>query len=300
MVADKKQMLYLCTDFIFSTTKTKPRMISYPNAKINLGLNIIERRPDGYHNLNTVFYPINLCDQLQILPQQNKDFNLSTKGNFPLDCSPEENLIVRTLRLIQQLTNCNGANITLHKQVPFGAGLGSGSSDASHAAIMFNDIYQLGLTKEQLTQIVSRIGADCPFFIYNTPCFAEGIGDQLTPITIPQLSGYTLLLVKPDIHVSTKDAYHNIIPRKPHSNIKDIVQLPVTEWSNLLVNDFESTVFSVYPQIGKIKDKLYSLGATYASMSGSGAAVFGIFSDIQQAEIAAKQMSDNFTFTQQL
>ncbi len=268
-------------------------MLCYPNAKINLGLNITERRPDGYHNLETVFYPIPVCDTLnveieRILPpdgtfsnpdrlriSSNDDFLLCT-GGIDVECPAEKNLVVKALYNLKQDFDLPRAYIYMNKQIPSGAGLGGGSSDAAYAMKCLNELYRLGLDDEEMEKRVSTLGADCAFFIRNRPVFATGIGNEFTPIEL-SLTGWTLILIKPNVFVSTKDAYAQIHPHQPEIPVKDIVKRPVEEWKNILVNDFEEGIFALYPEIGNIKDRLYELGATYASMSGSGSSVFGLF-----------------------
>ncbi len=251
-------------------------MILYPNAKINLGLNVVSKRADGYHNLETVFLPVALSDILQIEKADDDQLHFSYGDGIELDCDMEDNLIVRTFRLFQKNHLTGGLNIRFEKHIPFGAGLGGGSSDSAHAALAINELFSLGLSKEQLKKEVSKLGADCAFFIENTPCFAQGIGDILLPIEL-SLKGYTLVLVKPDSAVSTKEAYAGITPVQPERSIREIITLPVEEWRGTLVNDFEKTVFRTHPEIAAIKQQLYDMGAAYASMSGSGATVYGIF-----------------------
>ena len=264
-------------------------MICHPNAKINLGLNVTERRPDGYHNLETVFYPIPLCDTLQFstdagtdshrpegifpngIPVQEhstEDYTFRS-GGIDIDCPPEQNLLIKSLRLIREHYALPHLYISLHKQIPSGAGLGGGSSDAAHTMKSLNQMFNLGLSDNELEERVTGLGADCPFFVRNRPVFATPIGLSL--------SGWHLVLVKPGIFVSTKEAYARIIPRKPETPITDIIRRPVEEWKNLLTNDFEEGVFALHPEIADIKVRLYDRGAAYASMSGSGSSVFGLF-----------------------
>lgn len=256
-------------------------MILYPNAKINLGLRVEGKRDDGYHDLQTVFYPVRLCDELEIKKNDSEtDINFCVTAGLQLDCKAEDNLIVRTCRMFQQEKTVGGVDIRFAKHIPFGAGLGGGSSDAAHTALALNEIFNLGLSKDELKAMVSRLGADCAFFIENTPCIARGIGDRLTPIDL-DLSAYYILLVKPDIHVSTKGAYAGIdknnCRKSDCSDISEIINMPVCCWKDNLINDFEQSVFILHPEIGTIKQKLYELGAVYASMSGSGSTMFGLF-----------------------
>ncbi|MDR0546399.1 MAG: 4-(cytidine 5'-diphospho)-2-C-methyl-D-erythritol kinase [Dysgonamonadaceae bacterium] len=261
-------------------------MICFPNAKINLGLNIVSKRPDGYHNLETVFYPIPLCDALEIVPAAN-DETVFTPSGIVVDGDSQNNLVMKALSLLKKDFDLPYLNIYLQKHIPFGAGLGGGSADAAFMLRLLNDFANLQLTTEQLEEYAARLGADCPFFIRNRAVFAEGTGNIFSPIHL-SLSGYHLVLVKPEIAVSTQEAYSSVKPETPAESIPDILQLPVDEWKNRLINDFESSVFERYPAIAQIKEKLYELGAVYASMSGSGSSVFGIFEYPEDVE-------DNFS-----
>lgn len=254
-------------------------MIVYPNAKINLGLNVVERRPDGYHNLETVFYPINLQDALELktiegdIPQSG--YKLKVTGSI-LDGSPDDNLVVKAYKLVRKDFDFPAQKIHLYKHIPVGAGLGGGSSDAATMIKMLNDKFSLGLTNEAMENYAVQIGADCPFFIRNTPVFATGIGDNFSTIDL-NMAGKTIVLVKPDIFVSTKDAYALVEPKKPEKSLLESLAQPISTWRDNVTNDFEKSVFVKYPEIAAIKDRLYDLGAVYASMSGSGSAVYGIF-----------------------
>lgn len=251
-------------------------MLTYPNAKINIGLNIIEKRSDGYHNIETVFYPIGICDVLQVeFSESCTDYGFSTSG-LNIDGDPEDNLIVKAYRLIQSEFEIPPIDITLIKQIPFGAGLGGGSSDAAFMLKMLNEMFALKMTPRKLENMASSLGADCSVFIRNKPVFATGIGNIFNPIKL-NLSGYFLVLVKPEIHISTIEAYSLVIPKKPKISIFENIQRPIDEWKELIYNDFEESVFSKYPEIENIKKKLYDRGAIYASMSGSGSSIYGIF-----------------------
>lgn len=253
-------------------------MITFPNAKINLGLNIIEKRPDGYHNLETIFYPINLQDALEVTRQEgnNKEYTLRISG-MTLDGDPEENLVVRAYKLLKNdHPQIQPIDIHMYKHIPAGAGLGGGSSDAAHMIKLLNEKFALGLGAEQMEKYATQLGADCAFFIKNQPVFASGIGEIFEPIEL-SLKGYHIVLVKPDIFVSTRDAFSQIKPERPAVSLKEIVKQPIESWKGSMKNDFESSVFQKFPEIAAIKDELYDLGAVYASMSGSGSAVYGIF-----------------------
>lgn len=254
-------------------------MIVFPNAKINLGLNITEKRPDGYHNLETVFYPIPLEDALEAVPapSADKEFEFSCSG-IQLDSPPEENLVIKAYRLLKKKYSLPPISIYMHKHIPSGAGMGGGSSDAAFMLKLLNEQFQLHLSDEQLEDYAASLGADCAFFIKNKPVFAEGIGNLFSPIEL-SLKGYTLVVVKPDLFVSTKEAFSQIRPQKPTLSIKEIVRKPMEEWKDLLINDFEYSVFQIHPEIGTVKQLLYNAGAVYASMSGSGSSVYGIFTN---------------------
>jgi len=248
-------------------------MIAFPNAKINIGLNVVSKRPDGYHNLESVFLPVELSDILEIVPSSNLEF---TSSGLEMDGDPEHNLVLKAYRLLEKDFDIPSVKMHLHKMIPTGAGLGGGSSDAAFMLKMLNKQFHLKLNNGILQNYATQLGADCPFFIDNKPAFASGIGDQLEPIE-NDLSAYKIVIVKPDISISTIEAYRNIIPQKSVFNLKKIVGLPVESWKDTVKNDFEKNIFPRYPEIKKIKEKLYELGAVYASMSGSGSAVYGIF-----------------------
>ena len=261
-------------------------MLVFPNAKINLGLNVVERRPDGYHNLETIFYPIPLQDVLEIvnfdenpnLPHPTDcDFMLHASG-IPVIGKPEENLVVRAYHLLKVEFPIPPIHIFIYKHIPSGAGLGGGSSDAAYMLKLLRDKFSLPLSDDDLEERASRLGADSAFFIRNNPTFATGIGNIFTPMPQLALKGYHFVLVKPDIFVSTRDAFALIHPHKPIKKLTEIVSLPISKWREAgLCNDFEESVFAKHPAIGSIKQKLYDLGADYASMSGSGSSLFGLY-----------------------
>lgn len=254
-------------------------MLLYPNAKINLGLNVVERRPDGYHNIETVFYPIGLSDMLEVEPSETcSDYSFSSSG-IAIDGDPEDNLIVKAYHLLRSGYQFPAIDITLIKQIPFGAGLGGGSSDAAFMLKALNELFELKITPSRLEKLAAKLGADCPVFIKNKAVFATGIGNVFMPIKL-SLKGKFLVLVKPDIHVSTPEAYSLVVPEKPGVSLVDLIQRPITEWKDTIKNDFEKSVFAKYPEIETIKNGLYDMGAIYASMSGSGSSVYGIFESI--------------------
>lgn len=256
-------------------------MITFPNCKINLGLNIVSRRTDGYHDLETVFYPVTgLHDALEVTIANNsekeKSYSLQQYGNA-LDCDADKNLVVKAYLLLKEaFPSIPSIDISLLKHIPSGAGLGGGSADAAFMLKLLNDLFELQLSTEQLERYAAQLGADCAFFIQNQPTFATGIGDVFSPIDL-SLKDYQIVIVKPNIFISTKEAFANIHPQRPPVSIVDVLQAPISEWRHNLVNDFEPSIFPQHPQIEAIKQKLYDNGAEYASMSGSGSSVFGIF-----------------------
>lgn len=253
-------------------------MILIPNCKINIGLRVVRKREDGYHDLETIFYPVyGLHDELEV--ERSTNFEFCQEG-LAVDCSAEDNLLIKCYqRMRAKYPQVGNVRIRFKKNIPFGAGLGGGSSDAAHMAIALNEIFELRLTQQQLAEEVRPLGADCPFFIYNTPCYAEGIGDKLMPISL-DLSGLRLVMIKPNCGVSTKEAYAGIV-RHPEveGQIKNALHegLSFDIMRPLLINDFEQTVFPIHPEIAEIKQRLLDAGAVYAAMSGSGSTVFGLF-----------------------
>lgn len=252
-------------------------MITFPNIKINLGLSITEKRPDGYHNLETVFYPVALEDALEIRtnPEAQQKFTLHQHG-MEIAGNPENNLVVKAYLLLDKEFHLPPVEIHLYKHIPSGAGLGGGSSDAAFMLKLLNEHYNLQLSDNQLEDYAAILGADCAFFIKNTPTYAEGIGNIFSPIEL-SLKGYRIMIVKPDVFVSTREVFANIRPHRPEYPVREVIRRPVAEWKDTLINDFEASVFPQYPVIGEIKEELYHQGAIYASMSGSGSSVFGLF-----------------------
>ena len=256
-------------------------MLTNPIAKINLGLNIVERRPDGYHNLETVFYPVPICDTLEVFEMDEQfpsTVNCDLKvTNIHIDGDEQRNLVVRAYNLLKQdFPSLPRVHTHLYKGIPTQAGMGGGSSDCGFMITLLNNMFGLELTDEQMINYSARLGADCAFFILNKPCYAEGIGEKLEPIAL-DLSGWYLAVVRPAIPVSTKEAFSLITPQHPAINCRDIVMQSVETWRDRLANDFERSVFALHPEIGAIKDRLYDLGAIYAAMSGSGSSLFGLF-----------------------
>lgn len=248
-------------------------MICFPNAKINLGLEVIRKREDNFHDLETIFYPCMLSDILEM--KESDKVKLTLSGIDIID-DPNNNLVLKAYQLLKGIFGLPPVEFYLHKKIPTGAGLGGGSSDAAFAMKGLNELFQLNIEKEKMITLASNLGSDCAFFIHNYPVFAEGKGDVFSDIDL-SLSGLYLVLVKPTVAVSTVAAYRGVIPAMPDSHLIDSVKRPVKEWQYSIKNRFEESVFSVFPIIGHIKEKLYNNGALYASMSGSGSSVYGLF-----------------------
>ena len=258
-------------------------MITFPNAKINLGLNIVGRRPDGYHNIETVFYPIPLCDALEIRRMDDRfpsevDCDLKVTGNA-VDCDEQKNLVVKAYNLLAADFSLPRVHAHLVKRIPSQAGLGGGSSDGAYMIRLLDERFRLNIGIAEMERYAARLGADCPFFITAMPSYATGIGEILAPVDGHKgnLGGYRLAVVKPDIAVSTAEAYSRITPTQPAKCCRDICRQPIATWRDELTNDFEKPIFAMHPMLADIKRRLYDLGAVYAQMSGSGSALFGIF-----------------------
>lgn len=263
-------------------------------CKINIGLYITERRPDGYHNLQTVFYPIPLYDELNINEAEKDELQLS---GISVAGDLNDNLVFRALYLVRQYREIPPISITLRKNIPSGAGLGGGSSDAAAMIHLLNDYFHLNFSDKDMEKMVGSLGADCAFFIKSKPTFAKGIGNEFSPITL-DLTGWKLVLVKPDAFVSTKEAYSLVKPAFPKVELHDALKRPVEEWKVCVFNDFEKSVFALHPKIKEVKQQLYNLGASYACMSGSGSSVFGLFRVLpQNVEL---YFAEHFCFTCQL
>ena len=258
-------------------------MITFPCAKINLGLNIVSKRPDGYHNLETVFYPIPLTDALEIKYMDEKfpsesPCDLKITGN-DVDCNEEDNLVIKAYQLLAADFQLPRVHAHLVKRIPTQAGLGGGSSDAAYMIRLLDERFRLNIGIPEMERYAAKLGADCAFFITADPSYAEGIGDVLMPVDVPGagLGGYYLAVVKPSVAVSTRDAYAAIVPKTPAKCCRDIVRQPIETWKDELVNDFEAPIFAMHPELAAIKQSLYDADAVYAAMSGSGSALFGIF-----------------------
>ncbi len=255
-------------------------MIIFPNAKINIGLNIVEKRTDGFHNLETLMYPLLIRDQLEIkktLGFSHGKVNFSTSG-IPIDGDLQNNLVCKAYNLLHADFNLPSVDIHLHKTIPIGGGLGGGSSDAAFALKGISNLFGLMLSYEDLENYAAQLGSDCAFFVKNKPAYATSRGEVLELMPV-ELRDYYIALVVPTIHISTKEAYSKVTPSKPTISLKEQLQQPITEWQNTIKNDFEKSVFAQKPAIAEVKEKLIKAGAVYASMSGSGASVFGIFTD---------------------
>lgn len=262
-------------------------MLTFPNCKINLGLYITERRPDGYHNLETVFYPVKgLQDALEAVPAKGGAASLWMSGKG-IAGQTEQNLVWKAYQLLQQAypEQVAPVDLYLHKVIPMGAGMG-GSADGAFALRLLNDLFRLELTDEMLAQLALELGSDCPFFIYNTPQYATGRGERMSPVAI-DLSAYSLQIICPELHVSTAAAFGMIRPRPAGLDLRQLPALPVNEWKGMIQNDFEAPVFTQHPELQGIKEQLYAGGALYASMSGSGSAIYGIFEKGKRATITA-------------
>ena len=259
-------------------------MIVFPNCKINLGLNILRKREDGYHDLETVFYPVPLKDGLEVVRQLTVNSNqLSvacvefTTSGLAINGNSEDNLCIKAYYLLKKdFPSLPNIQMHLHKVIPMGAGLGGGSADGAFALKLLNDTFKLNLSTQQLIDYALQLGSDCPFFILNKPCFATGRGEKMEEIAL-DLSAYQFVIINPKIHIGTGWAFGNIAPKIPSQSIKNIITQPIHTWKDTLLNDFELPAIHYYPEIGAIKDELYKQGAVYSSMTGSGSTVLGIF-----------------------
>lgn len=250
-------------------------MILKANCKINLGLDVLRRREDGFHDLETVMVPVSgVYDVVEV--ERVEETSTFCQSGIVVDCCVEDNLCMKALRLMQRLYRVGEVAIRLDKRVPFGAGLGGGSSDATAVILALNELFALGLSEERLVEVAAMIGSDTPFFVRNTPQLCEGRGEIMTPVLLP-LEGKYLAIAKPDEGVSTKEAYSGVRPAVPAVRLADALQRPITEWREVVKNDFEKHIFELHPSIAALKQAMYDAGAVYASMSGSGSAVFGIF-----------------------
>ena len=253
-------------------------MIEFPNAKINLGLFITEKRADGFHNIETIFYPIHrLCDILEVLPLKNNDTPISfSQSGLQVDGDASNNLCVKAFHLLKQHVKLPSVATHLHKQIPMGAGLGGGSADGAFTLKTLNELADKPLPFKKLSEIALELGSDCPFFLSNQPCFGWGRGEELERLDL-NIQGHFIAIVNPGIHINTGLAYKKTTPAPAPFNLRNLENIPIEKWKELVSNDFEKVVFTDFPEIEKVKSELYSLGAVYSSMSGSGSTVFGIF-----------------------
>jgi len=248
-------------------------MIAFPNAKINLGLRVMEKRADNFHNIESIFIPIGLRDIVEIIPSDSTTISFS---GIVVDGAPEDNLCMRAFSLFQEEIGCGNVSIHLHKAIPSGAGLGGGSSDAAFTLKILAELFNPTIPSRRLKELAGKLGSDCPFFVDNRPSLATGRGEVLQPVSLA-LKGFHLVLVNPGLHVSTKEAYAGITPQFPETPLLQLINEPVHKWQGRIGNDFEESVFKIYPAIESLKKDLLGKGAIYASMSGSGSSVFGLF-----------------------
>ena len=272
-------------------------MVIFPNAKINIGLSVIRKRNDGFHDIESIFYPIGLCDSLEYLETKDTSAidiaSVTYSGPFPVT---GKDICIKLTEMLRDLFSFPALRIHIHKNIPSGAGLGGGSSDAAFLLKSLNSRYSFELNQSQLEELASRIGSDCPFFIKNNPCLVTGKGEVLQEIHL-SLKGYYLILIYPGTQVSTAEAYREIIPSDKSPNLRELAREPVNQWKYLISNQFEDSVFRSYPPLSEIRKELYSMGALYASMTGSGSAIYGLFSS--EVNIP-KQFSDYFIFREWL
>lgn len=278
-------------------------MIQFINAKLNLGLNIVNRRPDCYHDLETVFYPVGkyngtpqnpepFCDILEITPAEKTEFIFS---GMQVNCPLEKNLVYKAWKLFKDIyPGLPDYAIRLEKHLPDGAGLGGGSADATFVLLMLNELNGLPFDDAHLEALALKLGADCPVFVRNRPCYAEGVGEKMQPVGL-DLSGWWCALVKPNLSISTREAFAGVTPRYPEINLREIVKLPVEEWNGLMKNDFEESLFPNHPLLAEIKGQMLALGAYYAAMSGSGSTIFGLFPSREAAISAIARFPDHYT-----
>ncbi len=250
-------------------------MVCFPNAKINIGLNIVAKRTDGFHDIETVFYPIQLSDVLEFVPAKNKETTINTTG-VALNIPEKENICYKAYQLLAKKYEIPPLEVHLHKIIPSGAGLGGGSADAAFFFKELNEFYKINLTEDKLGSLAAQIGSDCAFFIKNEPVFAYGRGEKFQQVNL-NLSDYFIYLVKPEVFVGTADAYAGVSPSIPSKSLKELINEPIENWKDTVLNDFELSIFKKFPLLNEIKMELYNQGAVYAAMSGSGSSIYGIF-----------------------
>ena len=270
-------------------------MIIKANCKINLGLRVVRKREDGYHELQTIMLPVaGLYDVVEVERSEGEEISFSQQG-IVVDCPTERNLMVRAARLMQQRYGVGGVSLKLDKRVPFGAGLGGGSSDATATIVAINEIYELSLDKPTLSALAAELGSDTPFFVYNTPQLCTGRGEIMSPVKL-DLGGLWLVVVKPDEGVSTAEAYSGVKPAEPTESLTELITRPIESWQGAIVNDFEPHIFAAHPRIAELKDILVGSGALYASMSGSGSALFALYREKPELNLP----NDTFLHVEQL
>ena len=269
-------------------------MLTFPNAKINIGLNITEKRTDGFHNIESVFYPVEWCDALEIIPNQDANAKNAVfqSSGLAIPGNESSNLCLKAWNLLQDRINIPPM-IHLHKVIPMGAGLGGGSADGAFTLKMLNEVYELELSNDELKDFARKLGSDCAFFIENRPVFCFNKGDEFEDFTL-DLKGKFVVLINPDIHISTAEAYSGVSPKKPEIALKTALSQPISTWKEIVKNDFEEKLLLKYPTIAEVKETLYQAEAVYASMTGSGSTVYGIF----EHEISLKDRFPNFAMWQ--
>jgi 4-diphosphocytidyl-2-C-methyl-D-erythritol kinase len=267
-------------------------MIAFPNAKINIGLNITKKRSDGFHTIESVFFPINLCDAVEIIESDSNEKVIFTSSGIDIPGDVSTNLCCKAYLLINKDYKLPNIKIHLHKNIPIGAGLGGGSADAAFIIKLINEKFNLNIPLEKQLFYAASLGSDCSFFINNTPALACGVGEILNPIDL-NLKGHFIALVYPKVHISTATAYAGVIPKTPKTSLKSNILLPTKSWKNNIHNDFEDSIFPKHPELKKLKEEMYTLGASYAAMSGSGSSVYGIF---ENKTDLAKHFSQHFVF----
>ena len=250
-------------------------MISFPNCKINLGLNVISKRDDGYHEISSVMYPVEILDILEVIKSDKLKF---TSSGLDIPGDVDSNLCIKAYKILQREHNIDPVHIHLYKNIPMGAGLGGGSSDGAYTLKLINDLFELDITNDQLKVYAAELGSDCAFFIDKMPQLASGRGEMLEPFNVT-LNGKTIVLINDGTHISTQEAYGNVTPKRPNKHIQEVLSSPISEWKNKLINDFELGVFKNHPQLAVYVEKLYQSGAQYAAMTGSGSTIYGLFDE---------------------
>ena len=271
-------------------------MIAFPNCKINLGLNVIAKRSDGYHDLQTILLPVPVNDTLEIIPSEKTSLALT---GLQIEGAPGSNLCIKAYELLRSKFSLPPVQIHLHKVIPAGSGLGGGSSDAAFTLQLLNQKFNLGLALNELIDLAAELGSDCPFFILNRPAYGTGRGDMLQPLDLSQLNPYFGLIVSPGLHISTAWAFQQIVPKPSAEPLREVIKNPLANWKLILGNDFEEPVFGLYPELSEIKAQLYKAGALYASLSGSGSALYGLFETLPTIQFPNTYFVKSFPLIQQ-